>query len=413
MLSSEIFQPVKRMKVSIVSDDPASTSSKVGAQEGFKESEPESETMIMNDQQPEPVIRSLEDQLLELQTNYDELQQKYVDDMAKMQQKLFRLERFIASDHEFRFYTGFPDFATFKVFFDYLSPACNNLIYYGHPNGTETVVISEEHKKSGRARTLSPEQELFMVLVRLRCSLLLEDVAHRFNLSLSHVSRIWVTWVNFLHQQLRILPIWPSRAFVDENMPQCFKSTYPSTRVIIDCTEIFLEMPSSCRSQSATFSTYKHNNTAKGLLGISPVGFPSFVSNLYAGRVSDKKITKDCGILKLFEPGDQVMADRGFDLEDDLPAGVKLNIPAFLEGKDQLSAEDEIVTRRIASVRVHVERAIARIKSFRILKQVFPLKSIEQLDKIWTICTYTSLFMPPLINETDPHHCKFNVAMAP
>ena len=92
----------------------------------------------------------------------------------------------------------------------------------------------------------------------------------------------------------------------------------------------------------------------------------------------DKKITKDCGILKLLEPGDQVMADRGFDLEDDLPTGVTLNIPAFLDGKDQLSAEDEIVTRRIASVRVHAERAIARIKSFRILKQVFPLKSNEQ-----------------------------------
>ena len=193
------------------------------AQEGFKESEPESETMIMNDQQPEAVIRSLEDQLLELQTNYDELQQKYVDDVARMQQKLFQLERFIASDHEIRFYTGFPDYATFKGFFYYLSPACNSLIYYGYSNGTETVVISEEHKKSGRARTLSPEQELFMVLVGLRCGLLLEDVAHRFNLSLSHVSRIWVTWVNFLHQQLRILPIWPSRAFVDENMPQCFQ----------------------------------------------------------------------------------------------------------------------------------------------------------------------------------------------
>ena len=116
MLSSETCQPAKRRKVSIVSDDPASTSSKVRAQEGFKQNEPESETMIMNEQ-PKPVIRSLEDQLLELQTNYDELQQKYVDDMAKTQQKLFRLERFIASDHKFRFYTGFPDHATFEVFF--------------------------------------------------------------------------------------------------------------------------------------------------------------------------------------------------------------------------------------------------------------------------------------------------------
>ena len=113
MLSSETCKPAKRRKVSTASDDRASTStstsSKLRAQEGFKENEPESETMIMNEQ-PEPVIRNLEDQLRELQINHDKLQQKYVDE-----QKLFQLERFIASDHEFRFYTGFPDYATFKV----------------------------------------------------------------------------------------------------------------------------------------------------------------------------------------------------------------------------------------------------------------------------------------------------------
>ncbi len=95
------------------------------------------------------------------------------------------------------------------------------------------------------------------------------------------------------------------------------------------------------------------------------------------------------------------MADWGFDVEDDLPVGVTLNIPAFPDRQDQLSAEDEVVTRRIASVCVHVERMIARIKSFRILKQVFPLKSVEQLDKIWAVCSYVSLFMPPLINERE------------
>ena len=94
------------------------------------------------------------------------------------------------------------------------------------------------------------------------------------------------------------------------------------------------------------------------------------------------------------------MADRGFDIEDDMPEGVTLNIPAFMDKKEQLDKEDEIMTRKIASVRVHVERAISRIKNFRILHQTFSLKSAQQLDEIWTICSYVSLFMPPLINET-------------
>ena len=156
-------------------------------------------------------------------------------------------------------------------------------------------------------------------------------------------------------------------------------------------------MPYSYRSQSVTFSSYKNHNTAKGLLGISPSGYPSFVSSLYVGRISDKKITKDCGILDLLEPGDQIMADRGFDIADDLPSGVTLNIPAFLDGNDQLTLEEETSTRKIPSARVHVERAISRIKNYRLLHQVIPLSMASELDKIWGICSYLTLFLPPLI----------------
>lgn len=117
-------------------------------------------------------------------------------------------------------------------------------------------------------------------------------------------------------------------------MPLCFKGNFPQTRVIIDCTEIMIEMPSSCRSQSATFSSYKNHNTAKGLLGVSPNSYPNFVSNLYAVRNSDKKITKDCRILNLLEAGNQIMADRGFDIEEDLPPNITLNISPFLNEKD-------------------------------------------------------------------------------
>ena len=148
-----------------------------------------------------------------------------------------------------------------------------------------------------------------MVLSQLRCELLL-DVTHRFGLSTSHVPCIWITWIAFLYQRLHALPIWPSRQFVDANMPACFKISYPQILVIIDCTELFIERPSSCRNQSITYSSYKNHNTA-GLIGISPSGYPSFVSSLYAGRTNDRKITKDCGILDLLEPNDQIMADRG------------------------------------------------------------------------------------------------------
>ena len=182
------------------------------------------------------------------------------------------------------------------------------------------------------------------------------------------------------------LPIWASREHIQQTMPQAFKDAYPNTRVIIDCTEIYIEMPTSFRSQSATYSSYKKHNTAKGLIGISPAGYPTFISELYAGRSSDKQVTRDCRILNMLEPGDDVMADRGFDIESDMPDGVKLNIPPFLNGAPKLSVGDENETRRIAAVRVHVERAIRRIKCFRILKNVFPLSMASELNK-------------PLINE--------------
>ena len=182
-------------------------------------------------------------------------------------------------------------------------------------------------------------------------------------------------------------------------MPTCFKQTLQKTRVIIDCTEFLIEMPSSCRSQSVTFSNYKHHNTAKSLLGISPNGYPGYVSSIYVGRTSDKKLTNDCEILTLLEEGDQLNADRVFDIEGNFPVGVTLNIPGFLNGNDQLTLEEEISTWKIASVRVHVERAISRTKNHRILHQVVPLTMAQDREKIWSVCSYLTLLFSPLIEE--------------
>ncbi len=110
-------------------------------------------------------------------------------------------------------------------------------------------------------------------------------------------------------------------------MPDKFKEDYPSTRCVIDATEIFIEQPSSPVAQQLTFSSYKNHTTFKALIGITPSGAISFVSNLYGGCISDRQLTIQSGILDRLEPGVSIMADKGFLIADLLqPLGVSLNI---------------------------------------------------------------------------------------
>ena len=89
-------------------------------------------------------------------------------------------------------------------------------------------------------------------------------------------------------------------------------------RVIIDATEILVEQPDLPECQQITFYNYKNHNTYKGLFGISPSDDVAFVSDLYSGSISDRELTRKCGLLNLLEAGDSVMADRGFDIKDNL-----------------------------------------------------------------------------------------------
>ena len=90
---------------------------------------------------------------------------------------------------------------------------------------------------------------------------------------------------------------------------------------------------------------------------------------------------EDFGILQVLEEGGSVMADRGFEIQDLLAKKkVYLNIPLSMRCKDQLSPEEEDETRDVASGRIHVERAIERVKNYNILTQIIPNSMAE--DKI-------------------------------
>ena len=327
-----------------------------------------------------------------LETQTIQLQKRIAELEKQVASSQFRLANISEDNQRILFYTGFPDYATLKACYDYFGPAVNSLNYWGS-------IVQGNSTGRKRTRSLPPLEEFFLVLVRLRLGLFERDLAYRFGVSVSTVSRICITWINFLYLKLKELPLWPKRESVLSCMPACFKQLYPTTRVIIDATEIFVETPSLPELQQMTYSSYKNHNTFKGLIGISPGGAITFVSELFPGSISDKELTRKSGLLDLLENGDSVMADRGFDIQDDLtPLGVKLNIPPFLKGKKQLEENERIETRRIASLRIHVERAMERIKNLHIFDRTLPATLTDVCEQMFFVCAALSNFLPPLCN---------------
>ena len=210
----------------------------------------------------------------------EEMKKQLIELRTEKKSLKFTLANTADNDKRVSFYTGFPTYAALMAYFKFLGPAVSELIYWN-----SKLHDTSEMKKKGHPRTLAPIQEFFLVLVRLKLGLLEQDLADWFGLSCITISRIFTTWINFLYLKLKEIPLWPARDVVQANMLKCFKDLYPTTRVIIDATKVYIEKPSLLNLQQMTFSNYKNNNTFKGLIGISPSGAITFVSSLFSGFI--------------------------------------------------------------------------------------------------------------------------------
>ncbi|CAC5379541.1 unnamed protein product [Mytilus coruscus] len=233
-------------------------------------------------------------------------------------------------------------------------------------------------------RTLSLRQEFLLTLMKLRLGLLSEDLADRFGISTATVSSVFTTWIRVLSSILGQFVSNPSKEVVRASLPPSFKNQrYQDVRHIIDCTEVFIERPNNLQIQALTWSDYKHHQTAKFLVSITPSGMINYVSQAYGGRASDKFITNNSGFLEIIEPYDKVMADRGFQIREELALlSAELLVPPGRRGVSQMSQIEVQFTKDIANRRIHVEQAIRRMKCFRILKFELPLTLLQHLDDI-------------------------------
>jgi len=353
-------------------------------------------------------LKEANDEIDKLKQMLSDAKMEIVELRKGVSRKRFGIEAVQESDKDVHYYAGLPSTAVFFRLLEYLSPdgKRSNVVYRAtaqkwikegmEPGDAEW---REEDSQFGRPANLGQADELFLMLVRLRLDLKEYDLAKRFEISPSSVSRTFTTWVNYCYLRLGSLSCWPSRDIIRDTMPAIFKEQYPKTTAILDATEIKVHTPSSLLLQSQTYSSYKTTNTFKALLAVSPAGHVIFASSLYTGSISDVQLVNRSGFLGLLQEGDEVMADRGFTIEDLLtPLGVGLNIPPFLGKRQQLDGTEVVETQQIASLRIHVERAIRRVKEFDILAGVMPATLAGSANQIWTICCLLTNLQNPLIS---------------
>ena len=77
---------------------------------------------------------------------------------------------------------------------------------------------------------------------------------------------------------------------------------------------------------------------------------------------------------------------------------VELNIPPFLQGRQQLPPEEIHEGRSIASLRIHVERAIGRLKTYNICKGTIPLSLARLSNQIVCVCAFLTNLQPALVS---------------
>ena len=118
----------------------------------------------------------------------------------------------------------------------------------------------------------------------------------------------------------------------------------------------------------------------------------------YGGAASDRHITETCGLLDKLHYGDNFTTDKGFNISDLLIyRGSKLVIPPFLHETGKSSRRNCTTTSNIAKARIHVERAIAQMKDFRILQTTFLLTLKDLLDNIFIVCAAITNIAPALV----------------
>ena len=242
------------------------------------------------------------------------------------------------------------------MFYDFLSPENAKLEFW---------------RESNRGKpTISLRCQLGITLWRLYKGATLLELSYHFGISEDLVGRITITWIQFMYMKFNE---FRSAMFVPREshkpLPSHFRNpVLRDCRVVIDCTEVYMELPGDYHQAGNMYSQYKSHSTVKILIGVAPSGGMMFCSDAFEGSISDRQIAIDSNFIDNLHPGDVVLADRGFTIHDlCAKKGAIVEIPSFLNGRPGLEKDENLKGKLLSKARSHIERYNQHIKQYKII----------------------------------------------
>ena len=357
--------------------------------------------LIMNCRRRLDVIQILRTQVLSLREENEQLR-RYVDHLERKEKsckcKLSLFEQLIKNDDDVLFYTGIPNVSTFQALHKFIAPYVRHLWRGAKVTSTK---IKRKFKsvpdRFGPARKMCGLDQFLLMWMKLRLNAPMRDLANRFNVSNTTCSRIFSSWTKASAAILKSFIFVPDQGVINATKPPRFSSVI-NLNMIIDCTELFIQTPKNHLLQRLTWSSYKHHNTLKILIGVSPNSMITFISQAYCGAISDKEICKQSRLYDSLEPYCKIMADKGFLISQECAAHcIHLIVPPGRRGHAQMPSGNVLKTKEIAQLRILVEQVIRRLKTFRILTQEIPLNMISHVDDIMVLCSAVSNMKEPIM----------------
>lgn len=151
-----------------------------------------------------------------------------------------------------------------------------------------------------------------------------------------------------------------------------------------------IEKSSDPVKEALTWSEYYKANTMEFLVSSTPDGVVNFISEVYGGRITDKLIVEVSGYLDVLLENSDVMANRGFKHIGAILQ--KKTVNEYVSEKRKATKDEVRESKRIARLRIHIERVIGRLREFQFITK----HSCVQTQQVWLLDYFAIMWINKL-----------------